>query len=155
MLVLLTFFFCSPANLFKHLEFVGALFVTILFGKICQAQSQLRCDELSLDFDFTWPPHPGKYRHLKTKLNMCIKLLLGWFEMEDDLTGRQPHRKMISQDDDLMGRQPPWNTTSKERPHKKMISLEDNITGRQPRKKHILKEKYLTWRRCPYRKTIS
>ena len=53
MLVILIFF-CSPANLFKHLQFVGALFV----GTICQAQSQLRlcCDELSLDFDFTLPP---------------------------------------------------------------------------------------------------
>ena len=30
-----------PKNLFKHFQFGGELFVTILFGKICQAQSKL------------------------------------------------------------------------------------------------------------------
>ena len=38
--------------------------------------------------------------------------------MEDDLTGRQPHRKMTSQEDNLTGR----------RPYKKTTSQEDNLT---------------------------
>ena len=76
---------------------------------------------------------------------------------EDNLIGRQPHRKTISRTrisevDTLTGGQTYWKTTLNEdnligrKPHRKMTSQEYNLTGRQPHKKTASQEDSLTGR---------